>query len=234
MIVLKLSDVEKIYPANDTGTAQVTALSGINLEVSTGEFVMLVGPSGSGKTTLLQISSGLDRPTRGSVWIGDLQVSHVKESELVKLRRDDIAFVFQSHNLFPMLTAVENVEYPLIMRGVTSAEARKVSLSALQRVGLGGRENSRPSQMSGGQQQRVAIARALVTRPKLIFADEPTASLDSKSAEDLVRLFQELNSVEKMTFVFSTHDPRLQPHARRVIRLVDGRVESDRPQTPAN
>lgn len=234
MIVLKLSEVEKIYPANDTGTAQVTALSGINLEVATGEFVMLVGPSGSGKTTLLQISSGLDRPSSGSVFIGDLQVSHVREADLVKTRREDIAFVFQSHNLFPMLTAVENVEYPLIMRGMSASDARKQSLTALGRVGLAGRENSRPSQMSGGQQQRVAIARALVMKPKLIFADEPTASLDSKSAEALVKLFQELNSVEKMTFVISTHDPRLQPHARRVIRLVDGRIESDRPQTASN
>jgi putative ABC transport system ATP-binding protein len=220
MALIVLENVSKVYP----GTPPVEAVKDVSFALPQGAFAVLVGPSGSGKTTLLNLISSLDRPSSGRIHLGGRAVEDLKDSELTRLRRDHIGFVFQSYNLFPMLTAVENVQYTLDLRGTASAEAREHAMSALRAVGLEDRAHHYPRQLSGGQQQRVAVARGLASRAEIVFADEPTANLDSKTAFLLIDLFEQLNREQGLSFLFSTHDSRLVERARQKLFIEDGRL----------
>lgn len=227
MAIIEVVNVDKIY--NDS-EVKVTALSGINLTVDQGEFTAIVGPSGSGKTTLLNLLGGLDTPTNGKIRVGDVWLNELKGSKLIDFRLRNIGFVFQSYNLIPVLTAGENVELIMQLQGVPVLQRKQIAAEMLSKVGLADRASSRPAKLSGGQQQRVAVARALASRPKFILADEPTANLDGKSAENLLQIMEHLNRTEGVTFIFSTHDQRVVSRARRVILLEDGRIKSDSAQ----
>jgi len=211
------------------GDIDVTGLDHVNLEIEEGGFVCLSAPSGGGKTTLLNAIGGLDTPDRGEIWLAGNRVDNLSKSDLAKMRLHQIGFVFQAYNLIPVLvlTARENVEFVMEVQGVAAEDRRKRSLEILEEVGLGGLEDRRPAQMSGGQQQRVAVARAIASRPALVLADEPTANLDSQSADQLMELFVELNRNHGTTFVIATHDQRVMGYARRVIRMLDGRIVAD-------
>lgn len=224
MKVIEVRALQKTY--NDS-EVKVQALNGVDLTIEEGEFTAIVGPSGSGKTTLLNMLGGLDQPTSGYISIGGSDISQLSSSKLIDFRLRNIGFVFQAYNLIPVLTARENVEFIMHLQNIPKIERESRSMSLLKAVGLEGRENSRPNKLSGGQQQRVAVARALASKPKFILADEPTANLDSKSTENLLDIMEELNTKEKITFVFSTHDQRVVNKARRVITLEDGRILSD-------
>ena len=210
------------------GNITVSALDGINLQIERGEFTTLAGPSGSGKTTLLNIIGALDRPTRGEVSIDGQKLSDMSDSALANLRRERIGFIFQSYNLIPVLTAYENAEFVLMLQRLPEAERRQRVYSILEAVGLKGLESRFPYELSGGQQQRVAVARAIVAEPAIVLADEPTANLDSKTAEALLETMLELNQKKNVTFVFSTHDRAVIEKARRVIYLKDGQIDSIR------
>ena len=209
------------------GNIEVKALRGLSLRVEKGEFLAISGPSGSGKTTLLNLIGALDTPSSGSVLLEDKDLSKMSRSALSRLRRDRIGFVFQAYNLVPVLTAYENTALVLRLQGASKAEQRERVMKLLSDVGLEGMENRRPDQLSGGQQQRVAIARAIAAEPAVVLADEPTANLDSETADKLLDLMENLNRERLITFIFSTHDPKVMARARRKVRLVDGRVESD-------
>lgn len=224
MSIITINDLHKVY---DGTQVEVHAVNGVTLNIEEGEFSALVGPSGSGKTTLMNMLGGLDRPTSGQVLINGTDLSQLKDSELIDFRLHHIGFVFQSYNLIPVLTALENVEFIMHLQGVPSAERHARARELLEAVGLGDRLNSRPGQLSGGQQQRVAVARALASKPRYVLADEPTANLDSHSTENLLDIMEELNHKENITFVFSTHDARVVKKAHRVIVLEDGKVISD-------
>jgi putative ABC transport system ATP-binding protein len=224
MKVIDINNLHKIY--NDS-EVKVHAVNGISLSFEEGEFAAIVGPSGSGKTTLLNLIGGLDNPTEGSIEIAGIRIDNLKGSKLIDFRLHNIGFVFQSYNLIPVLTARENVEFIMQMQGIPAKERNLRTIELLQAVGLGDRLNSRPSRLSGGQQQRVAVARALASKPKFILADEPTANLDSKSAENLLDIMEKLNNEANITFIFSTHDARVMKKARRVITVEDGKVISD-------
>lgn len=225
--VVELQSVEKVY---DLGKVKVHALRGVDLRVERGEFVAVMGPSGSGKTTLLNIIGLLDKPTAGRVVFEGNDVTQLSERELAKLRGMKIGFVFQAYNLISVLTAVENVELPLVLAGFDPAEARRRAIDMLELVGLGDRLVHRPSELSGGEQQRVAIARALVTNPSLILADEPTGNIDRETGHAIMDLLRWLNETMGVTVVLVTHDPVLAGYASRVVYLLDGRVL---PETPA-
>ena len=218
----------KIYPQDPR---PVEAVRGIDLTVSRGEFVAMAGPSGSGKTTMLNLLGGLTRPTRGRVWIEGEEVSALSDRRLADMRMRRIGFVFQSYNLLPVLSALENAEFTLLLQGVPARERRERVRALFREIGLEGLEDRRPPKLSGGQQQRVAVARAVLGHPALVLADEPTANLDSQTAEALLDVMEKLNRTQGTTFVFSTHDPRVMERARRLIRLVDGRIESDRAES---
>ena len=222
--VIDAHNISKIY---NPETIPVRAVDGVHLHIERGEFTALVGPSGSGKTTLLNIIGGLDQPSAGSVVINGTDITNLKENTLIDFRLRNIGFVFQSFNLIPVLTAHENVAFIMQLQGCSKGEIEKRVATLLQHVGLGDKMNVRPAQLSGGQQQRVAVARALASKPQFILADEPTANLDSASAHNLLDIMLKLNEEENMTFIFSTHDQRVIDRARRVIRLVDGKIESD-------
>lgn len=207
--------------------SEVHAVDHVNISISEGEFTAIVGPSGSGKTTLLNLIGGLDTPTSGNLFIDGIDISRLKPKEMVDFRLHHIGFVFQSFNLIPVLSAKENVAFVMELQGCRKQEREARALELLEAVGLGDRAESRPSKLSGGQQQRVAVARALASKPKFILADEPTANLDSKSAENLLDMMEKLNQKENMTFVFSTHDPRIMSKARRIITLEDGKIIND-------
>jgi putative ABC transport system ATP-binding protein len=224
MKVLEIKNVHKIY--NET-EVQVHAVNGVSLDFEEAEFAAIVGPSGSGKTTLLNLIGGLDNPTEGEIIIDGTNLAKLKSSALIDFRMRNIGFVFQAYNLIPVLTAKENVEFIMSLQKWSKKERDDRTFELLKAVGLSDRVNSRPSKMSGGQQQRVAVARALASRPKFVLADEPTANLDSKSASTLLQIMEKLNHEEKITFIFSTHDPRVVKMAHRVITLEDGRVVSD-------
>jgi putative ABC transport system ATP-binding protein len=224
MSIITIKDLHKVY---DGTQVEVHAVNGVTLNIEEGEFSALVGPSGSGKTTLMNMLGGLDRPTSGQVMINGTDLSKLKDSELIDFRLHHIGFVFQSYNLIPVLTALENVEFIMHLQGIPSAERHARAKELLDAVGLGDRLNSRPGQLSGGQQQRVAVARALASKPRYVLADEPTANLDSHSTENLLDIMEELNRKENITFVFSTHDARVVKKAHRVIVLEDGKVISD-------
>lgn len=224
MPICEVKNVTKTY---GEGVAQVHAVNDVSLVIEPGEFTAFVGPSGSGKTTLLNQIGCLDRPTSGEVLIDGVATTGLGDKALSVLRADKIGFIFQSFNLIPVLTALENVELALQLSGASGGRDKAMKL--LADVGLGGMEKRRPNQLSGGQQQRVAVARALVKEPSLIIADEPTANLDSESGENALQLMQDLNQNLGVTFLFSTHDQLVMHHAKRIIVLKDGRVVEDGP-----
>ena len=225
MVLIKIENLSKVY---NTSAVPVQALKNINIEFEKGEFTAIVGPSGSGKTTFLNMIGGLDRPTEGEITVNGIKLSALKGSKLVEYRLHHIGFVFQAYNLIPVFTALENVEFIMLLQGVPKEERQRRAKELLHAVGLAERMHNRPGQLSGGQQQRVAVARALASRPQFVLADEPTANLDSKSADDLLDLMEKLNRDFNMTFIFSTHDARVIRRARRVVTLCDGMVEKDR------
>ncbi len=216
-----LQGVSKVYESNGLPS---TALHEVTLGVDQGEFTVLAGPSGSGKSTILHLIGALDQPSQGRVWVVGQDLAELSNTELSKFRLNKIGFVFQAYNLIPVLTAQENVEYPLLLQGLSSAERKKRSDELLEKVGLKDHAYKRPTQMSGGQQQRVAVARALATKPEIILADEPTANLDSQTGELLIELFAQLNKEYNTTFVMASHDPEVINQAKRVVKLKDGRV----------
>lgn len=224
MKILELNNVNKIYNSSEV---KVHAVNDVTLNFDEAEFAAIVGPSGSGKTTLLNLIGGLDMPTSGEIIIGGTNLAELKSSELIDFRLNNIGFVFQSYNLIPVLTAKENVEFIMTLQKWPVKERDERTIELLKAVGLGERVNSRPLKLSGGQQQRVAVARALASRPKFVLADEPTANLDSKAAITLLEIMEKLNHEEKITFIFSTHDPRVVKMAHRIITLEDGKVVSD-------
>jgi putative ABC transport system ATP-binding protein len=209
------------------GDTLVKALDNVSITIEPGEFTAIIGPSGSGKSTLLQLIGGLDHPTHGSVILDDKDISHMDGNELSDFRRDHIGFIFQAYNLIPVLSAQENIEYIMLLQGISAEERHQRVQAILNQVGLTNMGNRRPAQLSGGQQQRVAVARAMVSKPSLILADEPTANLDSHTGTALLDMMKTLNEEENMTFVFSTHDPKIMERAKRIIRLEDGQVVSD-------
>jgi putative ABC transport system ATP-binding protein len=221
--VLVARGVTKVFRQ---GKLEVPALRGVDLEVHAGEFLAIVGPSGSGKTTFLNLVGALDVPTSGDLRVLGRPVAELSKGERAELRLRSLGFVFQAYNLVPVLTAIENVEFVLELRGA-GAERRARARAVLEELGLGDLARRRPTELSGGQQQRVAVARAVAARPRLVLADEPTANLDGENAEVLMHLMRDLRDRHGMTFVFSTHDPRVVAHAVRVVTLVDGRVARD-------
>jgi len=228
MKIIEVTNLVKIYKEAEI---EVAAIDGVSLTFEEGEFTTIVGPSGSGKTTMLNMIGGLDRPTSGSIQINGTDIGKLRSSELIDFRLKNIGFVFQAYNLLPVLTAKENIEFIMQLQGKSKAERDQRAEELLQAVGLLDRANSRPNKLSGGQQQRVAVARALASKPRFILADEPTANLDSKSAEKLLEIMEALNHEHQITFIFSTHDQRVVRKAHRVITLVDGKVASDEKTT---
>ncbi len=212
------------------GEEIITGLDHVSIEIDAGDFVCLSGPSGSGKTTLLNAMGGLDTPDSGQIRVGDTQVDELGKGPLADMRLHKIGFVFQAYNLIPVLTARENVEFVMQVRGESASERSRRSHEILREVGLEGMEDRRPAQLSGGQQQRVAVARAIVSQPTLVLADEPTANLDSVTAAHLMDLFVELNQNHKITFVIATHDARVMGYAKRLIKMRDGKIISDEKQ----
>ena len=221
--MIKIEDMQKIYKM---GTNEVRALDGVSVHIRSGEFVSIIGPSGSGKSTLMNMIGCLDSPTSGKYYLDGKEVSRLKEDALAEIRNKKIGFIFQGFNLLPKLSALENVELPLIYMGVDKKERREMSVEALERVGLGSRLDHKPSELSGGQQQRVAIARALSSRPSLILADEPTGALDSKSGEEILNMMMELNG-EGKTIVLITHENDIAMRAKRLVRIHDGKIVED-------
>jgi putative ABC transport system ATP-binding protein len=213
------------------GKIQVEALRGVDVSIGKGELTVLAGPSGSGKTTLLNLIGALDRPTAGELHVGGHRLSEMSARELSRFRRTEVGFVFQAYNLLPVLSALENAELVLELQGKDEATCRQEAERTLRAVGLGELTSRRPAELSGGQQQRVAVARAIAMSPKLVLADEPTANLDSKTAEDLLDLMVGLNEKEGVTFLFSSHDARVIERARRVLYLVDGQIDNERSHT---
>jgi putative ABC transport system ATP-binding protein len=222
--IVVLENVKKSYRQ---GALEVPAVRGLSLTVNQGDFLALCGPSGSGKTTTLNIIGALDSATEGTVIVDGKDLGKLSRTELSELRRDRIGFVFQAYNLIPVLTAYENAEVVLALQGAKPAARRKRVMELLSAVGLEGMEHRRPTELSGGQQQRVAIARAIAADPAVVLADEPTANVDSETAERLLAIMEKLNDEHGVTFIFSTHDPRVMDRAKRVVRMVDGQIESD-------
>ncbi|MFH1090064.1 MAG: ABC transporter ATP-binding protein [Pseudomonadota bacterium] len=222
--IIVLENVTKDY-----GQGQVTtrALRGVSLRLTSGEFTAMAGPSGSGKTTLLNIIGGLDRPTSGTIQVEGRDIGQLSGTRLSRMRRDRIGFIFQAYNLVPVLTALENAEYVLMLQGMAAVKRREIVKALLKEVGLEGLENRFPRELSGGQQQRVAIARAIASQPALVLADEPTANVDSKTAGGLLELMRRLNQDKGVTFLFSTHDQSVMKQARRLVLLQDGQIVHD-------
>ncbi len=229
MALIELTNLDRIY---NTSAVPVHAVRDVTCNIEKQEFMAIVGPSGSGKTTLLNIIGGLDKPTSGKVVIDGIDLSTMPQSKLVDYRLGHIGFVFQAYNLIPVFTARENVEFIMLLQGVNKKEREDRAIDLLKQVGLSERINSRPAQLSGGEQQRVAVARALASRPAFVLADEPTANLDTESAESLLDLMEELNDKYDMTFIFSTHDARVMRRARRIVSLQDGKIVEDKVVTP--
>ncbi|HKK77115.1 MAG TPA: ABC transporter ATP-binding protein [Saprospiraceae bacterium] len=227
MEVIKTSNIHKVYNPNKI---PVHALNGVDLSIEQGEFTAIVGPSGSGKTTLLNIIGGLDSPSEGTVMIDQTDISQLSDNQLIDFRKEKIGFVFQAYNLIPVLTAEENVSFVMLLQKVNKDQRLERARELLKAVGLADKMQKRPSELSGGQQQRVAVARALASKPTFVLADEPTANLDSKSSTDLLDIMAQLNQEENITFIFSTHDQRVIDRARRIVTLVDGKIDSDEEQ----
>jgi len=229
MPLIELINVSKVYRL---GSQEVPALTDLSLSFDAGEFAVLAGPSGSGKTTALNLIGCLDRPTAGQVLVSDLDLGTASSRQLADFRLQHIGFIFQSYNLIPVLTAAENAEFTLMLQKVPKLLRRQRVCKLFAELGIAGLEDRRPSDLSGGQQQRVAIARAMAADPHVILADEPTANLDSHTAEELLELMRRLNREKGTTFIFSSHDDRVISQARRVIRLEDGRLADDTTITP--
>jgi putative ABC transport system ATP-binding protein len=224
--IIRLKEVTKDYGQGDV---IVHALRGVTLDIEAGDFMAMAGPSGSGKSTLLNVIGGLDKPTSGDIEVEGRSIVSLSISELSRLRRDRIGFIFQSYNLVPVLTAFENAEYVLMLQGAKIDERREKVNRLLNEVGLEGMENRFPRELSGGQQQRVAIARAIASDPALVLADEPTANVDSKTAAGLLDLMRRLNEERNVTFLFSTHDEKVMRHAKKLLWLIDGHIADEDP-----
>ena len=227
--IVEIKNLVKNFPI---GNDFFTALKGINLTFTEGEFAGLVGPSGSGKTTLLNIIGSLDVPSDGDVTVLSHSISNLTQKQAAQLRKEKLGFIFQNYNLLPVYTVYENVEFPLLLLDISAGERKKRVLETLEWVGLSDKIHSRPSQLSGGECQRVAIARAMVKRPSLVLADEPTANLDSENSHNVLQTMVKLNRELKTSFIFATHDDKVIGYLHRIIRLEDGKVVDDRPQTP--
>ncbi len=219
MALVELKGIAKSY---QLGRTEVVALRGVDLAIERGEFTVVMGPSGSGKTTLLNIIGCLDRASAGSYKLDGEEIGHRDFNDLADVRNRKIGFIFQSFNLIPVLDVIENIEFPCVIRGESRKSLRERVMSVAKDVGLENFLKHKPDELSGGQRQRVAIARALITQPQLVLADEPTANLDSKTSEQIIDLMLDLNRKQHVTFLFSTHDPRVMEHARRVVRIADG------------
>ncbi len=224
MSIVEITDIKKNY---HQGNVEVHALRGVSLSIEKGGFVALAGPSGSGKTTMLNIIGGLDTADSGSVVVDGNAFDKMNQSELANLRLHKIGFVFQAYNLIPVLSAVENVEYVMLLQGVPTKERRERARTILNDVGLEDKYDRRPAELSGGQQQRVAVARAIVSNPSIVLADEPTANLDSETGRGLLEMMREMNEKKNATFIFSTHDKMVMNHARRLVHIRDGQVADD-------
>jgi putative ABC transport system ATP-binding protein len=225
MAMIQLQDLYKIYR---NGTQEIRALNGVSLEIAEGEFVAIMGTSGSGKSTMMNIIGCLDRPSEGTYLLDGTDITDYPDDDLARVRNRKLGFVFQSFNLLARTSAVANVELPLIYASVKPAERRRRATLALEKVGLGERLDHKPNELSGGQQQRVSIARAIVTEPRLLLADEPTGALDSRTTEEIMELFLDLNAAG-MTVVMVTHEPDVAEYAKRIVRFRDGRILSDEP-----
>lgn len=220
----KVVEVKSVIQEFNLGSVNIPALQGIDFDVSSGEFVALVGPSGSGKSTLLNIIGGLCRSTAGEIWVQHVLLNKLNENQICLFRRNHIGFIFQSFHLLPNLSALENIEMPLIFFGISKKERRERAKEILQTVGLSDRMNHKPNELSGGQQQRVSIARALINNPGIVLADEPTGNLDSATGLDIMELMKKMNDERKMTFIVVTHDQEVADYAHRVVHLKDGRI----------
>ena len=218
---------ENVWKTFKQEAEEVHAIRGVNLTVERGEFTALAGPSGSGKTTLLNLIGGLTRPSQGQVWVAGREVSEMSNQELARHRLNEVGFVFQAYNLLPVLSAMENAEFPMLLQGIDRQERQARVRDLFERTGMNGLENRLPGKLSGGQQQRVAVVRAVVSKPALVLADEPTANLDSTASEALLEVMEELNRKLGVTFVFATHDGRVMERSRRLVQMVDGCIESD-------
>ncbi len=224
MNIVRAENIKKRYIQ---GKVEVHALRGVSVNIDQGEFVAMAGPSGSGKTTVLNIIGGIDNPDSGQVIVDGNNYSDMTQSKLAELRLNKIGFVFQAYNLIPVLSAEENVEYIMLLQGVSAKERKKKARAILDDVGLEGIYSRRPSELSGGQQQRVAVARAIVSNPVIVLADEPTANLDSKTGESLLDMMKKMNREKNVTFIFSTHDNMVMEYAKRIVKLKDGQIEDD-------
>ena len=222
--LIETRDLCRTFGSEET---KVTALDHVSIDIVEGEFTAIIGPSGSGKTTLLHLIGGLDEPNSGSVTLSGSNIADMSGNQLSDFRRDHIGFIFQAYNLIPVLSAEENIEYIMLLQGISAAERKKRVKEMLAMVELDGLGDRRPSHLSGGQQQRVAVARAMASNPDIILADEPTANLDSKTGISLLEVMRDLNQQRNMTFVFSTHDEKIMDRATRLIYLRDGKVERD-------
>lgn len=230
MSAVRCIDLCKTYRQGDQ---DIKALDHVDLEIPDGDFVCLSAPSGGGKTTLLNAIGGLDIPDSGEVWVAGQRIDQMSKGDLAALRLKQIGFVFQAYNLIPVLSARENVEFVMQVQGLRAADRHDKAIAILDEVGLQGLEDRRPAEMSGGQQQRVAVARAIVSRPALVLADEPTANLDSKTSDELMALFVNLNQSHGTTFVIATHDERVMGYAKRLIKMLDGKIVDDIEQQAA-
>jgi putative ABC transport system ATP-binding protein len=225
MDIVECTNIKKTY---HQGKVEIQALRGVNLSIARGGFMAIAGPSGSGKTTILNIIGGLDSMDTGHVVVDGNTLDEMNQSQLAQMRLNKIGFVFQAYNLIPVLSALENVEYIMLLQGVPTAQRRDLARSILNDVGLEGTYDRRPAELSGGQQQRVAVARAIVSNPSIVLADEPTANLDSKTGKGLLEMMKEMNEKKNVTFIFSTHDQMVMDYARRLVRLRDGLVVDDK------
>ncbi|AFN74901.1 ABC-type transport system, ATPase component [Melioribacter roseus P3M-2] len=224
MEIIRTKNLSKTYQDNGV---PVEALKDINLSIDKGEYVVIAGPSGSGKTTLLNLIGALDAPTTGKVFFMGENLSDKSKKELSEFRLNNLGFIFQAYNLIPVLTALENIEFSMMLKGIPEKERREKALELMNELGIGELANKRPNEMSGGQQQRVAVARAIVNNPGLVLADEPTANLDSNTANNLLDLMEKMNREKNITFIFSSHDQKVIDRAKRLIILKDGRIEED-------
>ena len=224
MEVIRTEKLEKIYQDN---SVPVHALKGIDLSIKKGEFLVIAGPSGSGKTTLLNLIGALDIPTEGKVFLEEEDISQKTKNELSQLRLQKIGFVFQAYNLIPVLSALENIEFTMMLRGVAEREREQRALEAMKELGIEELSHKRPNEMSGGQQQRVAVARAIVNNPSIVLADEPTANLDTDTGANLLDLMEKMNQEREITFVFSSHDPQVIGRAKRLLNLKDGKIDGE-------
>jgi putative ABC transport system ATP-binding protein len=225
MTIVECVDVTKTY---QQGQLSVAALKDISLQIFRGEFLAVAGPSGSGKTTLLNMIGGLDRFDSGNIIVDGAAYENMSQSQLAHLRLHKIGFVFQAYNLIPVLSAIENVEYVMLLQGLAASSRRSRARAILDEVGLAGKYDRRPAALSGGQQQRVAVARAIVSDPTIVLADEPTANLDSKTGQGLLEMMKQMNAEKQITFIFSTHDRMVMEYAQRLVKLRDGRLADDR------